>query len=648
MVFLTRTLIALVYHWQRRVAGWRGVIVSTMTLGCLGWLVTVAGSVAIAAPVVSTTSTAPTAPLTSSSSVPTELRIGYANTMDPSVYIDIISPLVDALKSHFPHTTIRTSELSLDDMDEQSLTRMDFLLLSGAEARMLGEVTPFPVATWRSGESHEINRSVGSVFVVKADSPIHTLAQMRGRRVVANDEHSFEGWLIAMDALVEVGYHWEDFFGAKTFTHWQYPDVITLLEADLADVGVLPTCALERAMAQGALLPGSLRVVADKTEKGRDVCQRSTELFPGMQLVAMPQVSPEVVKTVMLAAFSLPAQADGGVWLPNNDTSRVDQLLENLRIGPYAYLKTFSLRALWERYRVWILLALAAVALLLIDVVRVNRIVKRRTAELEAESQARHAAAQALEASQHRLDLLERASVVSQLSAMIAHDIKQPLTVLVNYLNGLALLLKQGRVDVPLFTRTIDRVVGEAYRVSDIIERVRQVNRREWAQKSAIDLVAVVQRVLDYAKLPPEAVTLPEKAMILGNALEIELVVINLVRNARAAAKSPGGTGEVTLTLALEATQAVLTVNDTGPRVSDEVFASLGQVTRSSKPDGMGYGLAIATSIAEAHAGHLTFARREPQGLSVQLVLPLFHETLNKAEGQGAAASSFPPSGDTQ
>lgn len=558
--------------------------------------------------------------------VPQELRIGYSSSMDPNVYIDLVTPLIDALQQKFPTTLVRTQELASGEMTSQEISKMDFLLLSGAEARIFDETTFFPVATWQSAGSKEINQSIGSVFVVKADSPIQQLVDMKGKSVAATDSQSFEGWLIAMNAIAKAGFQWENFFSTKTFTHWQYPDVLTLVEVGMTDVGILPTCTLERAIAQGALLPNILRVVNDQTELGKDKCQRSTELFPGMQLVALPHVSPDVVKNVMLSLFSMPNQEGGAKWLPNNDTSRVMQLMENLHIGPYAYLKEFSLRALWKRYQSWVMLALAVVVFLVLDILRVNHIVKRRTEELEEESQARQRASAALEVSQNRLALLERASMVSQLSTMIAHDIKQPLTIVVNYVNGLKLLLDQGKVDVPLFSRTMGQVVKEAYRASDIIERVREVNRRDWATRSWLDLVALVGRVLEYAKLPLEKISLPDEAWVVGNALEIELVVLNLLRNAKVAANSPGGGGNVQLRLEKDEREIRLAVIDDGPPITDAVFSQLGKVTRSSKPDGMGYGLAIASSIMEAHRGHIVFDRQNPQGLIAQSVFPLIEE----------------------
>lgn len=548
------------------------------------------------------------------------IQIGYATSLDPALYIEAMVPLVQKIQETIPGVEVHTRELNFSGRTPD-LANVDFLLISGAETRMVGTDNPLVLATLgKSGADR--SQSVGSVFVVNSSSAYRTLSDLRGRRVAANDANSFDGWIIAMNELAEEGFEWKNFFAQTYYTHWQFPDVLTLLSAGQVEVGILPTCALEKALAQGALQPGAVRVIHEKT-LAPDECRRSTELFPGIQLVAMPHVPAGRVKAVLQAAYAIPAQPDGVEWLPNTDTAGIDRLLENLHLGPFAYLDRLSWQTIWTRYRFWILLGLGVIAFLMLDVVRINRIVKKKTAQLEAESEARQEANRALEASQHRLDLLERASMVSQLSAMIAHDLKQPLTIIVNYLNGLVLFLEQGNENRELLKGTLRKVVGEAYRLSDIIERVRQVNRRDWAAREKLNLREVLGRVLEYAQLDAERMGLSEEVFVMGNALEIELAVLNIVRNAKSAVKVLGREGAVRVSLTSDGDFARIKVEDNGPAISDAVFQNLGRVTRSSKPDGMGYGLAIAHSIVEAHQGHLNFSRLEPQGLSVEIVLPV-------------------------
>lgn len=561
----------------------------------------------------------------------TTVRLGYTTSLEPHYYINVVVPLLEQIKQQLPNQTIQSQEITFEQLNSSLDNDFDFLLLSGAEAQMLSP-TPLSLATLQLDQYHDLNHAIGSVFMVKANSPIHSFSDMKGKTVVATDEHSFEGWLIALNELIKSGIDPQHFFYSTHFTHWQFPDVLTLVQSGVKDVGVLSTCSLERAMAQGAITKEDFRIIAEKNLTSGEVCRRSTELYPGLQLLALSHVPPSLVKDVLIAALTLPKSPEGTQWLPNNDNSRLDQLLENLKIGPYAYLNEFTPRALWARYKVWILALLGALFVFILDFIRIKYIVKRRTAQLARETEIKVQTQKDLDASRRRLDLLERASVVSQMSAMIAHDLKQPLTIMVNYLNGMKVLLKQKRYQEAIFQEAVEHVSHEAYRLSTIINHVREVNQQRWAEKRELSVSEILKHVKETAQLDDISFDIPHNLWVLGNSLELELVIINLIRNARAASRSPGGGGQVWVRAFRQEASATMgatvhiCVEDNGPTITDEVFHSLGHLTKSSKADGMGYGLVIANSIVEAHQGHLLFERCETQGLSASLVLPALPE----------------------
>ncbi len=549
---------------------------------------------------------------------PTALRLGYAASMDPAQFVNVVVPLMDKLRERHPELALRSVELHFQDGNANQ-PDVDLMLLSSTEAPLFANQPPLILATL--GEPQQAVLRASSVFVVKDESPWKHLEDLKGKRVAALDPHSFDGWLIAMNAIAKRGFTYSTFFAQTEFTHWQFPDVITLVQTGQVDVGILPRCTLEKANSQ-SVKPLGLRVI-DNQAGTTEGCQRSTDLFPGLQLLALPHVDPLVVKAVLEVALMLAPQADGTQWLVSS-TAPTDSLLKNLRLGPYASLPTFSWRGLWERYRFVLSLGLAMLLILIVDFIRVNHVLKRKSRALEAESEAKIEAHRALQASQERLSLLERASLVNQLSALIAHDLKQPLTIIVNYLSGLLLLRQQNLCDDKRLSATLEKVLQEAYRMGDIIERVREVHRRDVPEKVAVSLSQILSRVQSYTKLPLEAVNIELDASVKGHPLELELVLLNLIRNAQSAACEPGGGKTVHVSLTQTQHQAHLTVEDNGPPMSDAVFSELGHVTKSTKPNGLGYGLAIATAIVEAHGGHLTFTRIDPQGLRVTLTLPIF------------------------
>ena len=558
----------------------------------------------------------------------TIVRVGLVDTFTPSFYIDIYTPLIESLKARLPQYRFETKEIShADAMKPEAVAHADFVIVSSGGARMLSEAGLQQIASLRKSRTADISRSVGAVFIVPANSPVRTLADLKGRRAAATAPWSFEGWLIPQGEIAAQGFDPEDFFNEVTFTEWNFPDVLTLVTTGMSDTGVLATCDLEQAVKAGVVRPEDIRVIGERPGRAPGNCVSSTELYPDLMFASSPSADPNVVKAVTVALLSMPADANGLDWLSNSRMQGVEELLKRLKIGPYAYLRDNSIATLVERYRD----ELAAVLLLLLFLVghhlRVNRLLKRRTAELKAEESARNEAAEALRASQESLALVERAGMASQLAAMFAHEIKQPLTSIANYLTGIRLMMKMGNFDVVKWTEALTAAEHETHRAADIIERVRTVLRKEAPGLEPVDMKALVGEAMKHAGHLAETAdvitVLPdEEVFVMGDALELELVVVNFLKNAaRAVIDLPERT-TILVEVSCCGDEVEVSVSDEGPAISDEVFAALGKLTKSVSKDGLGFGLFIATSIAEVHRGHLAFSRRMPHGLRASIVLP--------------------------
>ncbi|MFQ8815759.1 MAG: response regulator [Sutterella wadsworthensis] len=238
--------------------------------------------------------------------------------------------------------------------------------------------------------------------------------------------------------------------------------------------------------------------------------------------------------------------------------------------------------------------------LLLVHHWRVNRLLKRRTAELRAEESARGAAAEALRASQENLALVERAGMASQLAAMFAHEIKQPLTSIANYLTGIRLMMKMGNFDVPKWTEALSAAEHETHRAADIIERVRTVLRKETPGFEPVDVRGLVGEALKHAGHLSEVVDVKtvfpdEEVLVKGDALELELVVVNFLKNAVRAVADLPSRSSIVVEVFCQNEIVEVSVLDEGPAVSDEVFGALGKLTKSVSKEGLGFGLFIAS-----------------------------------------------------
>ncbi|MEI3144228.1 MAG: PhnD/SsuA/transferrin family substrate-binding protein [Dakarella massiliensis] len=100
------------------------------------------------------------------------------------------------------------------------------------------------------------------MFVVRSDrKDLKTLADLKGKSVVASQKNDFSGWQVAMGEIAKSGFNWRDFFGEQDFVIYQLPDVVTDVLAGTSDIGILTTCALETLENDGWIEKGALRVI---------------------------------------------------------------------------------------------------------------------------------------------------------------------------------------------------------------------------------------------------------------------------------------------------------------------------------------------------------------------------------------------------
>lgn len=558
------------------------------------------------------------------------VTIGLVDTFTPDFYMYSFVPLVEALRAKLPQYEVRIFEFARGtDLERVEFKPNTFLILSSGDAVRFDALGLEEIATRRVAGSANVDRTIGAVFVVPAKSPVRTLEDLKGRSVATTSPAAFEGWLVPMNEIARAGFDPEHFFSEVLFTEWNVPDAATMVLSGQTEAAILSTCALEEAVAAGAIDPQALRVVNEQPPVGAGGCKRSTELFPDMMLASLPNAHPDVVRDVTVAVLTAPPDRRGYDWVSNNNRQRVLELMERLQLGPWAYLRDMSPSALVERYKVPLAALAAALLILAVHVVRVNLLVRRRTRELTRESRRREAAAEALRASRQALANLERAGMVAQLSAMFAHELKQPLTAIVNYLTGIKMLREQGTFDPAREAFPIDRSLEAAYLAADIVERVRQSAKRQMPVPERTDLCSVLSCAMQHAGAMKSSVLIERRqpdtpVWVDVDALEIELVLVNLIKNAlEAVERTNPADGRLEVTLRADGDRALVTVEDNGEALSDDVFGNLGKPHASSKKEGLGLGLAVATSIAEAHRGHLAFERRHPQGLRVTLTLPL-------------------------
>ena len=224
-----------------------------------------------------------------------------------------------------------------------------------------------------------------------------------------------------------------------------------------------------------------------------------------------------------------------------------------------------------------------------------------------------------------------RLSVTGQMASTMAHELNQPLTAVVNYLEAARHLMEIDPGSTQRISGLLGRAVSQAERAGGVIRRLRQFISKGETEHRSESLNKLVEEALALAlvgagqsgvrvrldldrSLPP----------VLVDNIQIQQVVLNLVRNAVEAME---GVDRRELTIATRAIaaerNAEVTVADTGPGIAPEIAERLFQPFVTTKRSGMGLGLSICCEIVEAHHGHLTAAPNPGGGTVFRLTLPM-------------------------
>ena len=232
---------------------------------------------------------------------------------------------------------------------------------------------------------------------------------------------------------------------------------------------------------------------------------------------------------------------------------------------------------------------------------------------------------------QMELAHVNRVTTMVQLTASIAHEVNQPLAAVVNAGSACLRWLDGSTPNLDEARSAVNWIIKEGIRASEVIRRVRALATKTSPEKMRLDIndvirevIGLVQRELisDRVSLRTElALTLP---MILGDRIQLQQVIINLVKNGiEAMQQVTDHPRELLIRSRQDETQQVLvSVTDCGVGISAKDTDRLFNAFFTTKASGMGMGLSICRSIIEAHGGRLWATANVPHGATFQFTIP--------------------------
>ncbi len=260
-------------------------------------------------------------------------------------------------------------------------------------------------------------------------------------------------------------------------------------------------------------------------------------------------------------------------------------------------------------------------------------VLARRRAESAAHASEERRRRAEEEAQRQRDDLAHvlRVTTLGELAAALAHEISQPLGAILSNAQAARRLLENGRVAPGDLAGALADVGNDARRAAQIIHRLRAMFSKTHVDPVAVDVNALVQEVVGLLRrnLERRAIVVrfalgPALPSVLGDSVQLQQVVLNLIVNACDAidALEIGARGIVVETRPSAPGRIVIAIRDSGIGLKATELERIFEHFVSSKPQGLGMGLAISRSIVHAHGGRIWATPNEDTGLTMHVELP--------------------------
>ena len=302
---------------------------------------------------------------------------------------------------------------------------------------------------------------------------------------------------------------------------------------------------------------------------------------------------------------------------------------------PPGSLVKFRGPTLWNTYRGTVL---AAAGALLLQALLIIGLLFERRARRRAENESRRNLSLAADVS--------RRETMSTLTSSISHELGQPISAMILNTEALQTMLA-GRGAAP---ESINEILADIHangiRAAKIMDRNRSMLRSRQLQKKPVDLQSFINDALALVSHDIRARQIdvsfdmpPTRCVISGDPVLLQQVFVNLIMNAMdAMMETPPDRRHITIGIQVRGAKLEISVRDTGPGLPEHIASTLFTPFVTTKPHGVGVGLAIVRTIVDAHEGSINAGNHPDGGAIFTVVLPVSHahETLGEPAIVGA------------
>lgn len=555
------------------------------------------------------------------------VRIGMLAFMGEALSTNTWASSIAQLQKTLPAYRFELKALNHDELAAAAARgELDFVLTNPGHYVELEAALGATRLLTLSGPFNNPSQGIGSAVVVPINSPLQRLEDLHGQRVALVGRQGFGGYQMLWHELALLNIEPERAFSAWVEVGFPMHKVFAAVLSGEADAGIVRTCLLE----SFAELKSSLRVLAPRDEPTFP-CQTTSRLYPDWPLARLPDTPDVLSKAVAIELLSMPPTPEGVTWSVPVDYQSVHDMFRTLHIGPYAYLQPPTLTEVALRYWPAFMLVIGLLLMWLLYTLRVEGLVQQRTLDLQNALAEQHAAEARVRSHQEQADHLARLSILGELSGTLAHELNQPLATITNYARSLVRRSQASNLTADTTEQAAEEIAEQAERAAAILTRIRHFARKRAPQHElqspeavVAEAIALFRGLLSHAPPVTLHAELPATLRVRMDALQIQQVLLNLLKNSYDATRGLAPERHpIEVHLRLDNDNLLIAVRDLGPGLSPTVEARLFEAFLTTKTDGLGLGLSICKTIAEAHSGSLTATSNTPApGMTFTLSLP--------------------------
>jgi signal transduction histidine kinase len=286
-------------------------------------------------------------------------------------------------------------------------------------------------------------------------------------------------------------------------------------------------------------------------------------------------------------------------------------------------------KAVWEQYW-WQFVFVSAIVLVQAGLISILLHEHRRRRLAEVQARQRMA----------ELAHINRFSTAGELTALISHEINQPLGAILTNAETARAILKSPYPDLAELNDIVDDILQDDRRASEVIRRMRGLLRKAPFEPKNIDLNDLMRETIEFLsalavarKVELASLITPDALPVVGDRIQLQQVILNLVVNAIDAMSGTSGENRiVSLRTSRVDNVAELSISDRGPGIPAERLKDVFEPFFTTKAEGMGMGLSIARTLVEAHNGQISAVNEPGAGAVFRVRLPIARHAAARAQ----------------